>query len=72
MLASWFYVRKIVNTWQSSNQIGSNCGATKYITRGKDAYFGDVDFGDCAVLTELVGWLNLRKMHVNMQDVLQA
>lgn len=61
VFASWFYVRKIVNTWQSSKKIGSNCGATKYITRGKDVYFRDVDFGACAVLTEPVGWLNLRE-----------
>lgn len=55
VFASWFYVGKIVNTWQPSNEIGSNCGATIYITRGKDAHFGDGDFGGCAVLTEFVG-----------------
>lgn len=59
VFASWFYVRKIVNTWQPSNEIGSNRGATIYVTRGKDAYFRDVDFGGCAVLTDVVGWLNL-------------
>lgn len=52
VFTSWFYVGKIVNTWQPSNEIGSNCGAIIYITRGKDAHFGDGDFGGCAVLTD--------------------
>jgi len=61
VLVSWFDVREIVNTWQSSSKIGSNCGATKYIVRGEDAHFRDVDFGDCALLTEMVGQLSLRE-----------
>lgn len=59
--ASWFCVRKIVNTWQSSNKTGSNCSTTKYVTRSEDAYLKDWEFGGCAVLTELLGWLNLRE-----------